>query len=212
MKSNKTNLETMNTIFETSLKPLKSKYARAIFNVFLESKEIDYLTTLDIQKGLYSYQITLSKKEINAWLKSLNSSSLISKAEERGKPTTIDYEDRYTYDKWSITPKGLLVSYGLNVLRNTIEQVQDNPQNDMGLNILSIIQSSNNFLSMNDLKDMLLNQQEFDSIHQGLMDDGLIFKTVKKPSLFTKFLSSIGIPVQTKIIIQLTDKGKKKLG
>ena len=207
MTSDRTYLESINYLFETSLKPLKSKYARAIFNIFVESKEIEYLTTLDIQKRLSTYEITLSKKEINAWLKSLNSSLLISKAAGRGKPTTIDYDDRYTYDKWSITPKGLLVSDGLCELKNTIEQVQKESVKDLRLLIISIIQSSNNSLNLNDLKDILLEQQEFDAVLHSLIDDGLIIEDDNKPSIIYKFLSSIGIPIQKEKTIRLTEKG-----
>ena len=209
MKSDRGHLETINNLFETSLKPLKSKYARAIFNIFVESQDIEYLTTLDIQKRLSTYEITLSKKEINAWLKSLNSSSLISRAEGRGKPTTIDYDDRYTYDKWSITSKGLLVSDGLDDLRNSIDQIQPEPAIDLRLIILSIIQSSGDSLSLNDLKDILLEQRKFDAILQSLIDDGLIIEDENKPSIISKFLSSIGIPIQKEKTIRLTKKGKK---
>ena len=165
------------------------------------------MTTLDIQKSLSQNEITLSKKEINAWLKSLNSSQLISKADDRGKPTTINYEDRYTYDKWSITSKGLLVSTGLNRLRSSIEQDQTEPVKDLRYTILSTMQSSNNPVSLNDLKDIILEQQEFDATLQDLVDEGMMVVDFKKPSIFSKFLSRMGVKTQKEKIIWLTTMG-----
>ena len=75
--------------------------------------ERKYLTTLDIQTHLDETGIDLSKKEINAWLRSLQDADLITKEPERGKPTTIAYDDKYTFDKWSLTETGLTVSEGL---------------------------------------------------------------------------------------------------
>lgn len=99
--------EDLNKLFDIYLRPLKSKNARTIYRIFLEEKEKGELTTLDLQARLGQDGISLSKKEINAWLRSLQEAHLISKGEERGKPTTLEYRGRYTFDLWSLTQKGL---------------------------------------------------------------------------------------------------------
>ena len=213
MESDNSYLETMNILFESLLKPLKSKYARAIFNIFLEYKNKEYLTTMDIQEGLSPYQIMLSKKEINAWLKSLNSSFLISKGLERGKPTTIDYGDRYTYDKWSITSKGVLLSTGLKVLRDSIEGNHEISHNDIYPNhsILSFIHSSNGSIELDHLKEVLLNQQGFKKTLEDLKNQGYILERKEDRSIISKLLSSIGVPMKVITTLILTDEGNKAL-
>lgn len=104
------------TLFDI-LKPLRSKNARKIFKVLAEEKKVGSLTTLDIQTKLDEIGIMLSKKEINGWLHSLLTSGLASKEEERGKPTTIDYDDKYTFDLWRLTYLGTKIAEDLpNVL------------------------------------------------------------------------------------------------
>jgi DNA-binding PadR family transcriptional regulator len=103
-------------IFETILKPLRSKSARKIYTTFLEHSDVEYLTTFDIQKELQSQSIKLSKKEINAWLMSLKLAGLIIKEETRGKPSTLIYEKKYTFDKWRLTERGVYLAGDLDTL------------------------------------------------------------------------------------------------
>lgn len=103
-------------IFETILKPLRSKSARKIYTTFLEHSDVEYLTTFDIQKKLLSQSIKLSKKEINAWLMSLKHAGLIIKEETRGKPSTLRYEKKYTFDKWRLTERGAYLAGDLDIL------------------------------------------------------------------------------------------------
>lgn len=103
-------------LFEKAYKPFRSRNARNLFNIFIVEKEKEYLTTLDIQTHLDERGTDLSKKEINAWLRSLQQADLITKEQERGKPTTLAYDDKYTFDKWSLTETGLNVSEGLKEL------------------------------------------------------------------------------------------------
>ena len=103
-------------LFEKAYKPFRSRNARTLFNIFIVEKEKEYLTTLDIQTHLDERGIDLSKKEINAWLRSLQQADLITKEQERGKPTTLAYDDKYTFDKWSLTETGLNVSEDLREL------------------------------------------------------------------------------------------------
>ena len=106
----KRKVEKLNELFDVQLRPLKSKNVRAIYQITVEMKNIPFLTTFDIQNELKKMNIDLSKKEINGWLKSLQEAGLIKKGVERGKPSTTEYDDKYTFDKWSITPKGEEIS------------------------------------------------------------------------------------------------------
>ena len=99
--------EELDELFDIYLRPLRSKNSRLIYRIFLDEIEKGELTTLDLQARLGQNGLSLSKKEINAWLRSLQEAHLISKGEERGKPTTMEYRGRYTFDLWSLTPKGL---------------------------------------------------------------------------------------------------------
>ena len=104
----------MNELFEIYLRPLRSKNARSIYTLFLDEKR--ELTTLDLQERLGQIGISLRKKEINAWLRSLQSATLISKRDERGKPTTIEYNGRYSFDLWNLTRKGWEMAEVLEVI------------------------------------------------------------------------------------------------
>jgi DNA-binding PadR family transcriptional regulator len=95
----------MDHIFDKTLRPFWSKSARTIFKVLLDSDK-SHMTTLDIQDKIKEFNVKLSKKEINNWLTSLQEANYVSKEEERGKPTTIKYEGRYTFDLWKITKNG----------------------------------------------------------------------------------------------------------
>ena len=106
--------EDLNELFEIYLRPLRSKNARSIYTLFLDEKR--ELTTLDLQERLGQIGISLRKKEINAWLRSLQSATLISKRDERGKPTTIEYNGRYSFDLWNLTRKGWEMAEVLEVI------------------------------------------------------------------------------------------------
>jgi len=106
--------EDLNELFEIYLRPLRSKNARSIYTLFLDEKR--ELTTLDLQERLGQIGISLRKKEINAWLRSLQNATLISKRFERGKPTTIEYNGRYSFDLWGLTRKGWEMAEVLEVI------------------------------------------------------------------------------------------------
>ncbi len=97
----------IDTMFEGLLRPLHSKNARKLFDIFYENREHDYLTTHDLEKILDEKGFKMSKKEINAWLISLQEAGLIAKLEGRGKPIASEYDDRYTFDLWKLTETGL---------------------------------------------------------------------------------------------------------
>ena len=100
--------------FEKTLRPLMSENARLIYLTLKESIKPN-LTTLDMQDRLKDHGVKLSKKELNNWLSSLHSSGLVRKEPERGKPTTITYNGRYTYDLWSLTEKGHETAWRLSI-------------------------------------------------------------------------------------------------
>ncbi|WP_455364233.1 hypothetical protein [[Eubacterium] cellulosolvens] len=91
-------------LFDIYLRPLRSHNARKIFMFLVQ--EGKSLTTLDLQSKLRIRGIHLSKKEINGWLHSLQQAKLARKGDQRGKPTTISYDDKYSFDLWTITDLG----------------------------------------------------------------------------------------------------------
>lgn len=122
MKSDEDNLSLFDetefdALFEIYLRPLKSGNVRKIFKIFVEVGAVGALTTLDIQARLIEQGIKLSKKEINGWLHSLNDAGLVEKGRERGKPTTMEYDDKYTFDLWRLTDLGEEISEGIPLIR-----------------------------------------------------------------------------------------------
>lgn len=103
-------------LFDRYLKPLKSKNARKIFKIIIEYGRDGPLTTLDVQDKLNIFEIKLDKKEINGWLSNLLVAGLISKEIQRGKPTTVKYENRYTFDLWRLTDIGVKFAQKLPML------------------------------------------------------------------------------------------------
>jgi len=110
----------LDALFEKYLKPLRSKNARTIFKILVKEKKVKSMTTLDIQTKLDEIGIIQSKKEINGWLHSLNVAELAIKDEERGKPTTIDYDDKYTFDHWRLTDFGIKIAENLPSVLGTM--------------------------------------------------------------------------------------------
>jgi len=100
-------------LFDVYLRPLKSGNARRIFRILSEEKAAGAITTLDIQAKLKKRGVKLGKKEINGWLHSLDDAGLAEKGDERGKPTTIEYDDKYTFDLWSLTGLGEEIARGI---------------------------------------------------------------------------------------------------
>lgn len=103
------NIEQLDKLFEETLNILRSRNARLIYKILYDQKELE-LTTLDMQKFLEEYNIKLNKKELHNWLKGLMDAGLISKSDKRGKPTTLSYYKKYTFDLWQITKKGVQIA------------------------------------------------------------------------------------------------------
>jgi len=118
-KSKPPNREELGKIFENTLRPLQSRNARHIF-LILRDSETEYLTTYDMQPILVEQGNKLSKVELNNWLSALLEVGLVRRASERGKPTTLPYKRRYTFDLWKLTKKGRETSFQLDVFRGNI--------------------------------------------------------------------------------------------
>lgn len=116
--------EEFDQLFETYLKPLNSRNARLLFKILYDHR-LQYLTTLDLQYSLKKYDQQLNKIELNNWLTTLMISGLVEKSENRGKPTTIIYSNRYTYDLWKITQKGEEIGELIPLLLYTVYSDHD---------------------------------------------------------------------------------------
>ena len=97
--------QNLDELFGGPLKPMNSGNARLVYKMFFDAKD-QGLTTLDLQHLLQDHQRKYSKKDLHNWLNDLMDAGLITKESQRGKPTIIDYNGRYTYDIWSLTPQG----------------------------------------------------------------------------------------------------------
>jgi len=224
-------------LFERAYKPFRSRNARTLFNIFIVEKEKEHLTTLDIQTHLDEIGIDLSKKEINAWLRSLQEADLITKEQERGKPTTLAYDDKYTFDKWSLSEKGLNVSEDLReLISGTIggEQYNNNvsiddravtdtaaPSQDDGSLQASYLQSlllselrrSSGIMQRNELlKKLIPEDAELDYALSALIEQGLIdVKKRKGGGFLTRVLVTLGLKPGDREV-HLTEKGHRLPG
>lgn len=224
-------------LFERAYKPFRSRNARTLFNIFIVEKEKEYLTTLDIQTNLNEMGIDLSKKEINAWLRSLQEADLITKGQNRGKPTTLAYDDKYTFDMWSLTETGVNVSEDLKELMSgTIsgEQYNNNVsvddravtdaaaplQDDGSLQasflqslLLSELQRSEGRMRRNELlKKLIPGNTELDYALSALIERGLIdVKKQKDSGFLTRVLVTLGLKPEEREV-HLTEKGHRLPG
>lgn len=124
-KSRPPNREELEDIFDKTLRPLQSRNARHIFLLLRDTNQ-EFLTTYDMQTIFEEQGSKLSKVELNNWLTALQDVGLVHKASERGKPTTVPYTQRYTFDLWKLTQKGRETSFQLDVFRgNTPIQVKE---------------------------------------------------------------------------------------
>ena len=97
--------QNLDELFDGPLKPMNSGNARLVYKMFFDAKD-QGLTTLDLQHLLQDQQRKYSKKDLHNWLNDLMDAGLITKESQRGKPTIIEYNGRYTYDIWRLTPQG----------------------------------------------------------------------------------------------------------
>ena len=228
--------EELDDLLDIHLKPLRSKNARSIFRIFLNEIEKRELTTYDIQARLGQNGSSLSKKEINAWLRSLQEANLISKREERGKPTTKEYRGRYTYDLWTLTKKGLEMACALeSILVNgearscydlqDLAEIIDESDTTRAQKIIDKIEESYTLLIL--IKSLsntgrLLKYDELErkitpiqtTLNEIVLSrSGRKFLEVTKgpasQSIFDKIFHYLGIPSKGQNVVSLTDEGKR---
>lgn len=222
-------------LFEIHLRPLKSRNARTLFRLFLGSKGVEYLTTLDLQIKLSELGLKLNKKEINGWLCSLQNAGLIVKEEERGKPTTITYDDKYTFDMWRLTSKGLEVEEGINHLIGSkasspeircydlediaymekstrIRILSQIEETYVQLVMLRCLRLAGSILTRIEMENMITPQHSaLEKMIAKSRDQGLILETIspEKTGLISRFLCLLGLSKKGDVSIHLTEKGKR---
>jgi hypothetical protein len=220
-------------LFDVDLKPLKSKNARFLFLIFLESSEVEHLTTLDIQDKLSTSDRSLHKKEINAWLSGLQVAGLITKEYERGKPTTIEYNGRYTYDLWKLTEKGKEIAKKLEIFLPTktsliyqeidldesnldeviqVKSINQNENNRETVSLLEAIIESSGPIDFDELRDRMLSLDLLlDMIKESKENGFLEFRLMEDIGLVDRILGYLGIPRMSKYLFRVTEKGYELL-
>jgi len=225
----------LDELFDKVLRPLRSKNARKIFMIFLERRDALYLTTYDLQNRLHQDGVELTKVELNNWLKSLNDAEIITKGEERGKPTTIEYEDRYTYDMWSLTPQGFRIAADLNKLINGSslhldeEEAYSPPDeikahkdtqlsaseievSSLQTSLLNILWSEKSSVTMEEIKqgfippDGLIEDVLSNLISRGIIQED---EALTSKGLLAKVMRLIGFSPRKDVVFRLTEKGRK---
>ena len=228
-------IRALDQLFEVDLKPLKNANARILYKVFLDSEKSKHLTTLDIQDKLKNTDLMLRKKEINAWLSSLQSAGLITKESMRGKPTTIDYHGRYTYDLWRLTEKGRDISKKLEIIfseqtslkelenvdtdadfgqtgaKNNADSHRHTDHNMMAL--LRAVLHTNDVITLEELREKMSPSAEslLEMISRGNLHGVLTVETEEPMSITDKIFGLLGMPKRRKYRLKLTDEGRKIL-
>ena len=228
-------IRVLDQLFEVDLKPLKNANARILYKIFLDSKKARHLTTLDIQDKLKSTDLMLQKKEINAWLSSLQTAGLITKENMRGKPTTIDYHGRYTYDLWKLTEKGRDIANkisiissektslkGLDNVDTNADFVQSGVKNfdeshrQLDLNTMALLRAilhANDIITLEEIREQMSPSVEllWEMISQGKLDGVLTVETEESTSIKEKIFGFLGIPKRRKYRLSLTEVGLRIL-
>ena len=228
-------IHALDQLFEVDLKPLKNANARLLYKIFLDSEESKHLTTLDMQDKLKSTDLKLHKKEINAWLSSLQRAGLITKEHERGKPTTMAYEGRYTYDLWSLTEKGRDVARKINILsskktslippENIVNKADfeetekfsvadsDEYTDQMTIKLLRAVIDSKGAVALNELRERMSPSPEalMELMSQGTLNGLIKVKAVGPTSFREKIFGYLGIHKRLKYLLEVTDKGRQIL-
>ena len=224
-------IQSTDQLFGSYLKPLRSKNARLIFLILLKLKDAGYLTTHDLQNKLKDIGYVMNKKEINGWLKSLLDSELIVKEEERGKPSIIKYEDKYTFDEWKLSEIGINIGSLINASLNLVEY---EPIKDIGNIKLEALNED----SLETIEDLYVlskllvtlkkegGQMQFNTLRKKIQiaaeklamyswpdsswSEKPIFKISKnKPTMKSKLLKLFGYMSESDLTFSLTDEGSK---
>lgn len=225
-------------LFDIYLKPMRSKNSRTIFKILADDRKVGSLTTLDIQTKLDDIGIRLSKKEINGWLHSLLTAGLVSKDEERGKPTIVDYTDRYTFDLWRLTDLGAKIADRLpNVLGTKLALLEGDigkllkdlarierdrrskilrnldELNMLVKMLLKLLENEGELNKANLIKKFEVSENELDRLLSKYSNQGsgltLIFQKQRQHSIKTILLSLLGLASRKDARIALTEEGRK---
>lgn len=224
----------MDHLFDFDLRPMRSKNARLIFKLFFEADKQE-ITTLDMQEFLKKYDNPLSKKELNNWLKVLQDAKLIEKAENRGKPTTIAYSGKYSFDLYRLTERGHEIFHKISIFLSkypildeykTLEKAMITPQKTQILNDFENIK--NQYIGMAITRE-LKNEMSSDILsertgirHENLME--YFNETVRSETtplyqiheiplgIGKKILSIIGFKAKKTYVVSLSPEGKKNSG
>lgn len=226
------------TLFDIYLRPLKSKNTRTIFKVLVKNREAGSLTTFDIQARLEKDGIELSKKEINGWLRSLQAAGLVSKEAERGKPTTIEYDDKYTFGLWRLTDLGAKIAEGLpNLLKtksflheenamNTLEELATaeatirtrtlkrlDELSTLVKTLVELLESGGELQTAKLKKRLVLKEDELDKLLSNYSKPSwgpaLVVRKPSRQSLKARFLSIFGISPKRDASYTLTEEGRR---
>jgi DNA-binding transcriptional ArsR family regulator len=217
--------DVFDALFDGLLKPLHSKNARRIFNIFYNKRYFDHLTTYDLEPLLEAGGLSISKKEINAWLVSLQDAGLIIKMENRGKPVVSVYTDRYTFDLWRLSETGLNVGQKLPIIMAK-EEPRDIPQlaeltpnkiheiEDLYLTskILLILHDHNGGLNYSELRKQLAIDREKLAVYSwpdaSHSEKPLFEIKTKQPTFRTRVFKLFGWVQEQDLIFTLTETGK----
>jgi len=224
----------LDQLFDFDLRPMRSKNARLIFKLFFDADKQE-ITTLDMQEFLKKYDNPLSKKELNNWLKVLQEAKLIEKAEIRGKPTTITYSGKYSFDLYRLTDRGREIFHKISIFLNKYPILNEQKTLEKPLNTTQESQIIEDFeeikvefLRMAILKE-LKNEMSSDILSKrtGIRHENLVeYIQEKVRSEITplyqiqetpigagrKILSLIGFKADKTYTVSLSSEGKKKTG
>ncbi len=212
-------------LFEGVLKPLHSKNARRIYEIFYQKRKFSHLTTHDIKNMLEVNGLSISKKEINSWLVSLQEAGLISKNEERGKPVASKYEDRYTFDLWKLTETGLIIGERLPRLMKkqslslpsladlTPSMIHELEDLYLTAKLLILLYDSGGQLNYRTVRNELAINREKLAVYSwpdaAYSDKPLFEITFKPPSLKSKIFKLFGWVIEQDLSFKLSEEGKK---
>ena len=219
-------------LFEQTLRPLQSANARLIFKILHDSEE-SYLTTLDMQNYLKTYRNNLSKKELNNWLSSLQEVDLVEKKNERGKPTTIPYKRRYTFDLWRLTEKGEQTAQSLKYFNEKYPRPdEEKTSGKFSLSLLKDLEEedfirienlfvntklfaalrNNTEISLVDLsKTIGLTPEYLENFLDSTPSRSFFKVTENEPGLLNRIKGVLGFRYLRKVKVGLSEEGKNKV-
>jgi hypothetical protein len=143
------------------------------------------ITTLDMQEFLKNYNNPLSKKELNNWLKVLQDANLIKKGEIRGKPTTIPYSGRYSFDLYQLTETGYEINSKINTFlgKNPILNGQKKPVKTMHK-----VEKTSSFDEFDKIKKRYMEMAILKELENGMNSEILSEKTGIRHETLVKYI------------------------